>query len=129
MTGLTVTPNVDPSVDLLGKIVTDLQDNIAIRNGAISGNLKYVADYTGFSSDASLQSGNYIAIQASVPGVDDVTITVKVTNPVTLDEDGIAVLRIADKSSQTITVVASKDGFAPVTKVYSLSELSCEEAH
>lgn len=129
MTGLTVTPNVDPSVDLFGKTVTDLQDNIAIRNGAISGTLKYVADYTGFSGDASLQSGNYIAIQASVPGVDDVTITVKVTNPVTLDEDGIAVLRIADKSSQTITVVASKDGFAPVTKVYSLSELYCEEAH
>lgn len=113
-------------MDLFGKTVTDLQDNVAIRGDAISGTLKYVSDYTGFSSDVSLQSGNYIAIHASVPGVDDVTITVKVTKEVTLDADGVAVLRIADKSSQTITVVASKRGYKPVTKVYSLSDLICE---
>ena len=126
MTGLNVTSSIDPSMDLFGKTVTDLQGNVAIRGDAISGTLKYVSDYTGFSSDVSLQSGNYIAIHASVPGVDDVTITVKVTKEVTLDADGVAVLRIADKSSQTITVVASKRGYKPVTKVYSLSDLICE---
>ena len=96
-----------------------------IENNAISGTLKYVDDYTGFSGDVSLQSGNYIALHFSVPEVDDVTITVTVTNPVVLDEDGIAVLRIADKSSQTITVVASKDGYESVTKVLTLSGLTC----
>lgn len=50
-----------------------------------------------------------------------------VTNPVVLDDDGIVVLRIADKSSQTITVVASKDGYDDVTKTYSLENLICEE--
>ena len=85
-------------------------------------------DYTGFSSKVAEQSGNYIVIHADVPDVDDATITVKVTNPVTLDDDGIAVLKIADKNSQTITVVASKDGYDPVTKVYSLTGLTLESA-
>lgn len=85
-------------------------------------------DYTGFSSKVAEQSGNYIVIHADVPDVDDATITVKVTNPVTLDDDGIAVLKIADKNSQTITVVASKDGYDSVTKVYSLTGLTLESA-
>lgn len=125
MTGLSVDTSIGASVDLFGKTVSDLQDEIVIENNAISGTLKYVDDYTGFSGDVSLQSGNYIALHFSVPEVDDVTITVTVTNPVVLDEDGIAVLRIADKSSQTITVVASKDGYESVTKVLTLSGLTC----
>lgn len=88
--------------------------------------MNYVADYDGFSGDSSLNHGNYLAIHAEVPGLEDAVITVKVTNPVTLDDDGIAVLRIADKSSQTVTVVASKEGYDSVTRVFDLSELDCE---
>ena len=65
-------------------------------------------------------------IHAEVPGHEDATITVTVTNPVTLDEDGIAILRIADKDSQTITVVASVDGYEDVTKEFLLTDLICE---
>ena len=126
MIGLKVDTSIDPSEDLFGKTVGDLQENVVIGKSGITGTLKYVSDYTGFSSDPALQSGNYIVIHAEVPDEDDVTITVKVTNPVTLDDDGIAVLRIADKSSQTITVVASKEGYESVTKVYSLNGLECE---
>lgn len=86
--------------------------------------MKYIADYSS-AFGPGLDSGNYIAIHAEVPGVDDVTITVTVTNPSVLDDDGIAVLRIADKSTQTITVVASKEGWADVTKEFSLSGLTC----
>ena len=118
--------DIEDSIDLLGKVASDLQENVAAEGNAISGTLKYVADYTGFSGDHSLQSGNFIALHAEVPGVDDAVITVKVTNEVELDEDGIAVLRIADKSSQTIKVVASKDGFKSVTKTYDLTGLICE---
>ena len=124
--------SVDASVasdeDLFGKSVNDLQSNVTIGRNSIRGTLKYVPDYTGFSSDTSLQSGNYLVIHADVPDVEDVTITVKVTNPVTLDSDGIAVLRIADKNSQTVTVVASKDGYESVTKVYRLNDLVCKQA-
>lgn len=119
--------NIAADEDLFGKVISDLQEDIAISSdNAISGILKYVSDYTGFSSDVSLQSGNYIALHFEVPETDDVTITVTVTNPTVLDSDGIVVLRIADKDSQTITVVASKEGYDSVTKVYDLTELVCE---
>ena len=128
MTGLTVDADIDPTTDLFGKTVTDIQDGVMVSSSAIRGTLRFIDDYAGFSSDPSLTSGNYIAIHAEVPGVDDVTITVKVTNPVTLDADGIAVLRIADKDSQTITVVASEDGYESVAKECRLNRLNCESA-
>lgn len=56
------------------------------------------------------------------------TISVKITEAVTLDSDGIFVGRIADKSSQTITVVVSADGYDDVTTVFDLSGLNCEAA-
>lgn len=127
MTGLTVDADVDSSVDLFGKSVTDFQENIVIGDSAITGTLKYVSDYTGFSGDTNLQSGNYIVLHMDVPDVDNVTITVTVTNPVVLDNDRIAVLRIADKSTQTITVVASKEGYESITKVFDLTGLTCAE--
>lgn len=96
------------------------------RKNNITGTLKYVSDYTGFSSDVSLQSGNFIALHAEVPELPEAIIDVTVTNPVTLDEDGDVVLRIRDKDSQTITVVASAEGYESVTKVYSLAGLTVE---
>lgn len=120
-------PITDTSEDLFGKTVSDLQTSVRVNDTRIVGKLKYVADYEGFSGDPELQSGNYIALhfEADAP---DATITVKVTNPVTLDDDGDVVLRIADKSTQTITVVASADGYESVTKVYDLSRLTVETA-
>ena len=124
MTGLTVDTEIAADEDLWGLTTADLQSGIEIGSDSITGTLKYIADYSSaFQGD--LSSGNFIAIHCSVPGVEDATITVKVTNPVTLDEDGIAVLRIADKSTQTITVVASKTGFESVTKTFSLTGLTC----
>lgn len=97
----------------------------AAGNG-LTGTLKYVDDYTGFSGDPELQVGNYLVFHAAVPDVEGVTITAKMDNTSTLDEDGIGVFRVRDKSSQTLTIVASKEGYDSVTKVYSLSGLTCE---
>lgn len=125
--GLTVDTNIGADVDLFGKYIADLQSDVVVGDDAITGTLNWISDYTGFSGDVSLQSGNYIGIHCSVPDVDDVTITVTVTNPSVLDADGIVVCRIADKDSQTITVVASKDGCESVTKTFALTGLVCEE--
>lgn len=46
--------------------------------------------------------------------------------PQILDADGLIVIRIADKDSQTITVVASKEGYRDIQKVFTLSGLTCE---
>lgn len=93
----------------------------------LTGTLKYVDNYTGFSGDPELQEGNYLVFHAAVPNVEGVTITATMDNTSTLDEDGIGVFRVRDKSTQTLTIVASKEGFDSVTKVYSLSGLTCKE--
>jgi hypothetical protein len=124
LTGLSVTAITDPTIDLFGLDCDDLQEDVVVGDDAITGSLKYVDDYSSaFSGDEA--SGNFIALHAEVPDVDDVNITITITNPSTLDEDGCYVGRIADKDSQTITVVASKDGYDDVTKVYDLSGLTC----
>lgn len=124
MTGLSVTAITDPTIDLFGLDCDDLQEDVVVGDDAITGSLKYVDDYSSaFSGDEA--SGNFIALHAEVPDVDDVIITITITNPSTLDEDGCYVGRIADKDSQTIAVVASKDGYDDVTKVYDLSGLTC----
>lgn len=122
---MSVDASIGSSVDLFGLNVGDLQDSVVVGTNAITGTLKYVTGYTGFSSDVSLQDGNFIAIHAAAD-VSGATITVTVTNPVTLDADGIAVLRIADKDSQTIRVVASKDGYTSAAQTFSLTGLVCE---
>lgn len=120
---------VTDSTDLFGKTAEDLQENIVIGSDlAITGTLKYVDDYSSAFGTGE-DSGNYIAIKFESD--EDAIITAEVVNgvhgPVTLDEDGILVARIADKSTQTIKVVASKDGKS-VTKIYTLDGLTCNPA-
>lgn len=50
------------STVLFGKAVSDLQENVIVADGAITGTLKYVTGYTEFSSDPALQEGNYLAV-------------------------------------------------------------------
>lgn len=109
-----VAPVTDDTVNLLGKKASDLQEDVAIANGAVTGTLKYVTGYTGFSGDVAEQSGNYLALKV-VANADTITVELNggtVGHPVTLEEDGMIVLRIADTSTQSITVVATKDNVA-----------------
>lgn len=120
--------DVPASEDLFGKVVSDLQTGVTVSSESITGTLNSISDYTGFSGDVSMQSGHYLAIHCAVPDMADATITVEIVNgfsgPRTLDADGLIVLRIADKDTQSIRVVASKEGFAPVTRNFALSELT-----
>lgn len=121
---------VTGDVDLLGLTPDDLQDDVEISDGAISGTLKYVSDYTGFSSDVSEQNGNYLAIK--VIAVEDAKITVELINgtlghPVTLDSDGMIVLKIADVDTQSIEIVATKGNISEKQSL-SISGLTLTEA-
>lgn len=130
MTGLSVDVDIDPSTDLFGKSVTDLQ-NVYLSDNGLKGTLKYVADYSSAYGSGE-DSGNYAVIHAEVPGVEGVTLTVQVVggvhDPQTLDSDGICICRITNKSTQTIKVVASKDGCTSVTRVIRLNGLTLETA-
>ena len=47
------------------KVVADLQKDTAVAAGSVIGTLKYVEDYTGFSSDPKEQQGNYLAFKVA----------------------------------------------------------------
>ena len=106
-----------------------MQQNIAVSGYTITGTLKHVTGYTGFSGKASERSGNYLALYVNVPDVEDVTYTAQLiggfNGPVTLDSDQTIVFRIADNRTQRVAVTASKEGCRAVTKVYVLDRLTC----
>ena len=95
-------------------------------DGAITGTLKYVSDYSSaFSGDEA--SGNYIALRIHVPELPGATITAQVIggvhDAVTLDSDGILVARISS-TSQKLQFVASSGDLEPVTLTYALTGLT-----
>ena len=113
----------DDTIDLLGKVASDLMTDVVIEDGKATGTLNYITDYTGFSGDPEEQEGNYIALQATVG--DDITTTAEliggIHGPVTLDSDGILVARITD-SVTAVKFTITKGTDSNVT-VIDLSEL------
>lgn len=112
--------------DLLGKTADELQTGVTFESDTVSGTLKYVEEYTGFSKNPAEQSGNYLAFHAEVPDVEGVTITAKINNESILDDDGIAVFHITDPSKKLI-VTASKEGCEDVVQTFALDDLVLEE--
>ena len=101
---------------------------MVVGEDSITGTLKHVTGYTGFSSNVSEQTGNYLALK--VEGVPDNSTTVVelvggTKGPVTLDKDMNIVLLIKNKDTQQVKVTVTKDQES-VTKTYSLTGLTLE---
>lgn len=107
--------------------MTDLQTGITVGSDSVSGTLKYVTGYTGFSGDPAEQEGNYLALHIDTGTVtpDRVTIMIVGGEHPAKDvdmSDGIVILRIKN-TSQQVQVVAYKDGRA-AAKLYDLKNLT-----
>lgn len=104
-----------------------MQTNVVVGQNAITGTLKYVTGYTGFSEDPELQSGNYIALKLDTDV--DATITVELvggeSGPVTLDTDKNIVIRVTDPLTQTIKATATSGTKVDVL-TYSLASMTLE---
>lgn len=134
MISVTIDPE-DDDAELFGKTVSDLQEDIVVKDNGISGTLKNVTGYTGFSGKTSEQSGHYLALKIDTEDDDD-EITVELVggtlgHPVTLDSDRNIVLRITNPLSQKIRVVASHldsetNNVVTVTKTLRLTDLALE---
>lgn len=121
---LTTDVEIAADEDLFGKVVANLQENIEIKENEIVGSLKYVTGYTGFSSDESMQSGNYLAIHNETNNDEPIFVELVggVSGPRQLDSDGIIVLRIANKQ-QVVRVTSGN-----AVKEYSLANIILETA-
>ena len=130
LAGLALDTDIDAETDLLGKTVDDLQSGVSIRNNTIYGTLFYQDDYTGFSGDEELQSGYYVVLHAEVPNTTGTTITISKNGgtPKTLDSDGILILRVTNKTLDTVTYAVTKSGATPFTRTYNLKGLEFRKA-
>ena len=117
--------DISDSIDLLGKVASDLQENMIVdATGKVTGTSKYVTGYTGFSGDPAEQEGNYVAFHISVGElVIGTNVTVKVNN-VTLDPDGLFVMIFRDGSKNPKAIVeASADGHKTIKKVFDFTKV------
>ena len=69
MIGFSVSPE-DGEANLFGKTVDSLQENVVVGESEITGTLKHVTGYTGFSSNTSEQEGNYLALKVDADSED-----------------------------------------------------------
>lgn len=104
--------------------MTDLQENIVVGTGAITGTLKYVdGGWDSGTWSAEESTGNYLVLHCA-SAVDGATLTVEVEGgdhgPQTLDDDGLVICRIKN-TAQKIKVSASKTGYETTTKTYTLT--------
>lgn len=117
---------------VLDELVSDLQSNVAVGADAITGTLKYVEGYTGFSSDPELQDGNFLALKFTADDWSKFT-SVKVGLEPSMGSGLVEIKNDPDKNgvfkvsntSQVFKVVAT-DGTDTVTKTYSLAGLVLE---
>lgn len=116
---LTVAP-VTGETDLLGKKANDLQSDIKVDTTdgiKVTGTSKYVTGYTGWSSVAEDQEGNYIALKLTTDSKEAIQFkSVDGTDNgyKTLDSDGILIWRISkdkDGNVKPIEVKVGKDNF------------------
>ena len=127
---MTLSADIESSVDLLGMSVTDLQEEVTVSGNAISGTLLYVTGYTGFSGDETEQSGNYLAVHCAAGEGDTITLELigGTHGPVTLDEDGLCVIRVTDKDTQKLHYTATGADGSTEDRIYDLSGLTLTEA-
>lgn len=103
-----------------------MQANIVVGNGRITGTLKHVTGYTGFSNDASEQSGNYLALKFSASEGATVKaglVPSQGTGLVTLDSDMNGVWRVTDAVAQKFKVIVTNSDGKATSKLYDISGL------
>lgn len=124
---LTVT-NPEYSDTVNGKTISDLVSNITVTDTEITGKLKYVEGFSGYSSDTALQTGNFLVLNASaVPS--DTVVTVELLGgkegAKSPDANGNVVFRVTNTVSQSIKVNGTM-GRESSTKSYSIKNLELE---
>ncbi|MCR5501778.1 MAG: Ig-like domain-containing protein [Lachnospiraceae bacterium] len=114
---------------------SNLQSNIVITEpeeaggaGTITGTLKQIHGFTGFSSP--LSSGHYLSVKADAPGAKSIKVSTDSDDAVVAelisDPDKTAIIRIKDKDTQKLLVKVTYVDGTEVTRKYDLTGLELE---
>ena len=115
----------DSTAVVLGKTVSELQENVYVNDNSVQGILNYVTGYTQFSGKPEEQEGHYIALQFEAS--DGATVTIQTigglddTRVVTLDSDMDAVIYVKS-TKEKLRVTCSLNGDV-ITRTISFSGL------
>ena len=118
------------STTVLGKLVSDVQQNVFVNDNSIQGTLKYVSDWTGYSADPSENSGYFVVLKYAAS--EGATVTIETIGGYTdgrvqeLDSDMQSVTRFKD-NKQKLKVVTTLNGDT-ITKILSFSGLRTLQA-
>lgn len=117
------------SVD--GMSVSSLQDYVVVNvdTKTISGDISYVENYTGFSNDTNLQSGNFLALSFEVEP-SDATVTAELVGGTSGSykmKNTTFICRVTNKDTQTIKFSATT-GTETNTTIYNLKGLTLATA-
>lgn len=100
--------------DLFGKKASDLQNDVAIADGVVSGELYYVEGY-----DPKL---HHFLVLKAVASDENAKITAQIiggeSGPIELDADGICVFKIKNKTTQSLKYVVEASG---IKRTYTLA--------
>lgn len=131
MTGVTVEAEA-ADTNIFGHTVSDLQTDVSVSNGAITGTLKYV-DSGALATDWG--PGNFLVLKFS--DLDERAATVKVgLEPsrgsglvdIIPDPDRNGVFKISDKDTQKFVVVSSDTSGSKTKQEFDLSGLTVEDS-
>lgn len=120
----------DSTTTVLGKLVSDVQQNVFVNDNSIQGTLKYVSNWTGYSEDPEENSGYFVVLKYEAS--EGATVTIETLGGytdgrvVTLDQDMQSVTRFKD-NKQKLKVVTTLNGES-ITKILSFSGLRTVQA-
>ena len=134
LTDLTVSPDDTASYGDGDIGASDIQSNLSISDGKITGTLKYVED--GIPAIGFSDSGYYIGVKFSnfASGLTYTDVKVGIVpsasgmDLVTLDSDMTAVFKVTDKNNQQIKVVQADNAGHKNIQYFSLSGVTLEDS-
>ena len=120
----------DPTITVLGKLVSDVQQNVFVNDNSIQGTLKYVSNWTGYSGDPEENSGYFVVLKYEASEGATTTIQTiggyhdEMIKP--LDVDMQSVTKFKD-NKQKLKIVTTLEG-ETITKILSFSGLRTVQA-
>ena len=120
----------DPTITVLGKLVSDVQQNVFVNDNSIQGTLKYVSNWTGYSGDPEENSGYFVVLKYEAS--DGATTTIQTIGGYhddlikPLDVDMQSVTKFKD-NKQKLKIVTTLEG-ETITKILSFSGLRTVQA-